>query len=51
MNRPTLFCLSALNLLFIGILAGEVSLSTQPMAVNAPLMAKKIRLLSRQTMR
>ena len=41
MNRPTLFCLSALNLLFIGILAGEVSLYTQPIAVNAPLMAKK----------
>ena len=41
MNRPTLYCLGALNLCFVGVLAIEVYLTTQPIDATALTVQKK----------
>ncbi|MBV5301201.1 MAG: hypothetical protein J0649_05380 [Methylococcales bacterium] len=41
MNRPTLYCLGALNLFFVGVLAIEVYLTTQPIDAAALTVQKK----------
>jgi len=41
MNRPTLYCLGALNLFFVGVLAIEVYLTTQPIDATALTVQKK----------
>ena len=41
MNRPTLYCLGALNIFFVGVLALEVYLTTQPIDAAALTVQKK----------
>jgi hypothetical protein len=41
MNRPTLYCLGALNLFFVGVLAIEVYVKTQPIDAAALTVQKK----------
>ncbi len=41
MNRPTLYCLGALNFFFVGVLAIEVYLTTQPIDAAALTAQKK----------